>query len=196
MSDSCCLTAEEVENFVFHRLSEDRLKAVEEHLLVCSSCLDRVEEEEEYVAAAKDAARQTPAGSAPHSAFSGRGVWAAALAALLIVAVWIPLRHWRPQPEEQAVMLSALRGAPAQSKVASVDRLLALHLDTAGLTKLPAYRAELVAADGAAILQATLSANGSLTWRLGRALPSGNYWVRLNDPSGAPLREYPLAVRN
>jgi hypothetical protein len=52
-----CLSDQEVEDFLFDRLSGTTREAVEEHLLACADCLKKVEAEEEYVRTVRAAAR-------------------------------------------------------------------------------------------------------------------------------------------
>lgn len=54
---SCC-NEETAERFAMNRLSASALEAFEEHLLICSPCVDRVEGIHEYI----DAFRATRAG--------------------------------------------------------------------------------------------------------------------------------------
>jgi anti-sigma factor RsiW len=52
-----CLTEKEIEDFLFDRLSGVTREAVEEHLLVCEACQDRISMEEEFVGTFRRAAR-------------------------------------------------------------------------------------------------------------------------------------------
>ncbi|WP_321478098.1 zf-HC2 domain-containing protein [uncultured Paludibaculum sp.] len=51
-----CLTEAEIEDFLSNRLSGVTREVIEEHLLVCSKCLDAVEQEEEFANAFRAAA--------------------------------------------------------------------------------------------------------------------------------------------
>lgn len=51
-----CLTEAEIEDYLANRLSGVTREVIEEHLLVCSSCLDCVEQEEEFAEAFRTAA--------------------------------------------------------------------------------------------------------------------------------------------
>lgn len=50
-SVSKCLTENEIDDFLTNRLSGVTREVIEEHLLVCSKCLDCVEQEEEFAEA-------------------------------------------------------------------------------------------------------------------------------------------------
>lgn len=44
-----CLTEAEIEAYVLARMPQEALNFVEEHLLVCGSCIEKVEAEEGFV---------------------------------------------------------------------------------------------------------------------------------------------------
>ncbi|MBN9662663.1 MAG: zf-HC2 domain-containing protein [Acidobacteria bacterium] len=56
-----CLTEAEMEDYLANRLSGVTREVIEEHLLVCSKCLDSVEQEEEFAALFRSAAMQMEA---------------------------------------------------------------------------------------------------------------------------------------
>ncbi|MGC4050717.1 MAG: zf-HC2 domain-containing protein [Paludibaculum sp.] len=56
-----CLTEAEIEDYLANRLSGVTREVIEEHLLVCSNCLDSVEQEEEFAALFRTAAMQMEA---------------------------------------------------------------------------------------------------------------------------------------
>jgi hypothetical protein len=204
-----CLTETEVEDFVFDRLEPGVQGAVEEHLLVCEGCRQRVEEEQEFAQALKDSTRLDAAGDGhfePSDDDSGMpapwrrpAIWLAAIAAVLILAVYVVKPGRSTPPEDADVTLRALRGALAAEGAAQVNQRLILHIERAGLPDLPAYRLALVNLDGKSLRSAILSGGEihreELVWRLGETLPAGSYWVRVSDGGGAPLRECALTVR-
>lgn len=69
-SVSKCLTEAEMEDYLANRLSGVTREVIEEHLLVCSKCLDTVEQEEEFAALFRSAAMQIEAEELEKS-FSG-----------------------------------------------------------------------------------------------------------------------------
>ncbi len=56
-----CLTEAEMEDYLANRLSGVTREVIEEHLLVCSKCLDCVEQEEEFAGVFRSAAMQLEA---------------------------------------------------------------------------------------------------------------------------------------
>jgi hypothetical protein len=213
-SSAVCLTEAEVEDFVFQRLSGVTRETVEEHLLYCRECLDRVEQEESFVTAFRHAARELEnkdlhraysggpwkrigaAWKALWGSLGGRNRWflalgAAALATTTVIV--IPLRRG-PEPAV-ALDLEVHRGAAQPiAAIAPAGRTLRLHLDAAGLPP-GRCRVEIVTDRGQrrAGSVATISEE-HVTWS-SPSLAPGSYWVRLyGEPGGEPLREYALRV--
>lgn len=217
-SNTSCLTEQEIEEFLFNRLSGVTRETVEEHLLVCQTCLDRVEKEEEYVNASKAAARVIEHEDLER-AYAGRQRsgqaegWKARLArwfsagrsrsltvALASIAVLgmaalfqVRLGHDR---RIQEVALELHRG-PLASAQASSGAELRLNIQADDLPP-GEYRMELVDASGE-LLQWRNGNNesGKLFWPLDKAYPAGSYWVRLRQPGsgGKLVREYGLVLR-
>ena len=57
-SSEACLSEIELEDFLHNKLSGTTRECVEEHLLFCRACLDRVEEEEQFASSFRAAARR------------------------------------------------------------------------------------------------------------------------------------------
>lgn len=217
-SNTSCLTDEEIEEFLFNRLSGVTREAVEEHLLVCQTCLDRVEKEEEYVNASKAAARVIESEDLER-AYSGlqrqgkADEWKARLArwfgagrtrslsfavasiAVIGVATLFQVRVGQ-RDRIQEVALELHRG-PLVSARASSGVELRLNIQAEDLPP-GQYRMELVDASGE-LLQWSHGTNesGKLLWQLNKSYPAGNYWVRLRQPDsgGKLVREYGLVLR-
>ena len=81
----------------------------------------------------------------------------------------------------------AMRGANPGAK-AEANRPLLLTPDLTGLPVLPAYRLQIVNANGKEIFHATMTQPPVKTPRLG----TGIYFVRISSPEGELLREYGL----
>lgn len=217
-SNTSCLTEQEIEEFLFNRLSGVTREVIEEHLLVCQSCLDRVEKEEDYIHAMKGSARVienedlerafagSPA-SKRHEDWTTRiarwfGVGrqrtltvALASIAFISLAVIFQARMGRSD-QIQEVSLELHRGAVASAE-ASAGVRLRLTLQAADL---PAgeYRVEVVDAFGKGQEAASGAIrDGKLVFSTGRALDAGTYWVRLRRSSGTAdlVREYGLVLR-
>jgi hypothetical protein len=210
-----CLTEKEIEDFLFNRLSGVTREVVEEHLLVCQNCLDRTEQEEAYIAAARSAAgeildeefeRALVEVGIPRESWLARlkriftvrsFQWAAAGAAILFVAVILVPRE--PGAMNAAeVALHQERGSAVAMAEAPETRPLTLNVDVSELPDAPVYRLELVDGSGKLVQAADVApAAGKLKWKTGTGLPAGAYWVRLRDPAEPQtlVREFGLRVQ-
>jgi predicted anti-sigma-YlaC factor YlaD len=188
---------EKVEGYVMGALAEDAAADVEQHLLVCEACRDRVTEAEAYVLAMK---RTTPR-MAPHesSTETNRSGWnfrlllpAFAVFALLLVVVAIRFLPLAGDQTPVAIALVAMRGSDAAAQ-GPANRPLLLQPDLRGLPAAPAYRIAVVAVSGSIAWQSTL-ASGEAPGVVAPPQPKGVYFVRVSLPSGELLREYALEV--
>lgn len=191
---------ETLELYALGRLDEPELGEIEEHILICARCQERLDEATEYVALMREASRniaQAPVQEAwwkrlfqldwlPAPALAG------ALAVLLAVLVWQPWRGTTPG-EWQRVELATMRGDTAGA-VAMEGFGLDLRLDGRGLA-LAGATAQIVAADGAVIGEFPAPASGEkVTLRYAAGLRAGQYFVRLRV-GGETVREYALTVK-
>ena len=214
-----CLTDHELEEYLFSRLSGVTREVIEEHLLVCERCQDRVEAEEAYVGAIQQAAKQLeaedftramsggaevkPPGwresvSAGFAVFFGsRMMLAAAGVVVVVVAVVLYSPLMRRGPTETAVELSLARGAGDEGASAPAGNWLKLSADVSELPALAQWQVDVVSATGQLEQSATVVAvGGRLRWQVKDGLAAGRHWVRLRDPrDGSLVREFGLAVR-
>lgn len=203
-----CLSEQEVEDFLFDRLSGVTRESIEEHLLVCTACLGRVEGEEQFVATFRSAARrleteeldQTWNGKQDSKWFLGRSAqrhWSAALAgvAILLIAGVFILRRPAGLSEAQ-IALRVERSGALQATQAKAGQPLRLSPDATGLREAPSYAWVVVDHRGQTVATAKWSpAAGKSDIVLPRGLEAGGYWVRLQEPGGALLREFALQIR-
>lgn len=201
-----CLTGQEIEDFLFNRLSGVTREAVEEHLLVCEECLKRVEEEESYVEAVRAAAGRLEAetlgvkepgeGSGGHRRTSlPRWAMAAGVAAVLVGGT-LAVRVVQPRSLIE-VPLQVERSAGSLSRLAPPGRSLMLRPDLRGLPPLPVFRWTIADRQGMIVREGLVEPEAeSAEIRLEGGLPEGYYWVRILDPeTGILLREYSLHLR-
>ena len=191
----------DLESYSMHALSPEASARVEEHLLICETCRQRLVEADEYVAAMKDAASDLPRQNRVTESFRWRWRWrwprlipAFAAVAAFARAVVASLFARRATPAPFAVSLRTLPGPQTQAQAPS-RRPLALQLDLTGLAASPSYRIEMV------------DQSGNRVWRGAIANPAGAapvtvppqkrgmYFVRVAMPSGETLREYELEIR-
>ena len=198
---------ETLELYAMRRLEEAEEARLEEHLLLCEECRERLQAADDYVRAMRTALaeleeernRQSEGGAAgwkPRVRLP-KLAWAGALAAAVAVTVLVrPPKGAEPAPVE--VQLAALRGEPAQTRPAVTEgRPLTLRLDAGGVETPPPYEVRVVDADGEGRLTVVAAPEqGILTVMLPEGLPAGRYWVRIFPPGGAetPLREFGFTV--
>jgi hypothetical protein len=210
-ANSTCLSEAELEDFLQNRLSGTTRESVEEHILVCQTCLGRVEAEEEFTASFRVAARRIEDEDLNAAYTGSRPGWFSRLwkrishpsrtesslvlvfAAMLTLVVVPVLRT----PSAMDVSLVAERGlASSLSAAAESGRPLKLNLDATGLPR-GTLRMELAGQGGEILLSSTAPVSGNVVrWDLGRSLTAGVYWVRLHQQNpDTLLREFALTVK-
>jgi hypothetical protein len=209
MSLTTHIAEDVLELYSLGRLSEPYSAPLEEHLLVCPSCQERLEQADDFVRAFRMAVRETPPNSIPEARPWDRWLrwltagWrpvpvAAALAMAAFAMVMIAPRSAVPGPEVD-VRLSALRGSGSGVvSIVDANQKLRLELDAKALNG-GAYRVELADARGRQVWQSPAPVpiqNETVVATVARAVPAGLYWVRLYEPqSGQLVREYGLRSR-
>jgi anti-sigma-K factor RskA len=202
------ISDQSLEDYSRGALSEGETERLEEHLLTCPDCQDRLADADEFVRAMRDAAArlqmEPPSAIEEHWRGAWRWLWrpapvmALCSAAVLLVAtaaIWNAGRHGEGAA---VVALQAVRGdVSAAGSYAPAGRPLLLKLDAEGLPVLESYRVEVVGADGVAFFDRAVKRQpNGISTTLSERLRSGKYWVRLYEPEapGALLREYGLSV--
>ncbi|MGA2185820.1 MAG: hypothetical protein ABSH47_22605 [Bryobacteraceae bacterium] len=208
--DECAqFTDELVERYSLGRLREQECAAFEEHLLLCGACQERLNESDEYVAAARAAgaqlARRGPARAATAwgSGFfrpTVRSPVTLAAAAALIAGFSLFL-SWQPAPAIRGtsrVKLASLRAGTggAIGHTTSARRLI-LDIDTSRLPAGCDCRLQLVDHNGQPVWEQRVRVDGpAVSVEVGRVLAAGRYWLRLygSELSRDPWREYGFAI--
>jgi hypothetical protein len=171
---------------------EEECARVEEHLLICEACRERVTASDIYVLSMRDAARQLrsePLVERQTGWWRPRLVPALLAAGLLAFVVWQAGRDVDRQPRVFAVSLAALRGSNPPGPAPS-GTPLDLRLDLNALPPFDSYGVEVVDRVGNRVWQGATAASGTACRIAG--LPAGAYFVRVSSPSGELLREYAL----
>jgi hypothetical protein len=191
----------QLERYSLGALDETDLARVEEHLLICETCRECLEEADVYAAAMRGAAeslRMETQSRARPPARSWFPLWSDALAvalALLVFALaWGPWRIRKPAAiPPVAVLLETTRDSRTQTAPGS--RPLLLTADLTQLARYPAYRLEVVDATGRRLLGSPPTpGSGTLSLLIPGGLARGAYYVRLYAASGEFLREFGLRV--
>jgi hypothetical protein len=171
--------------------NERDVAIVEEHLLYCGYCQDRLEKAQSYVAAFRDGARkhdQSPPQSGGSNPF--RLIAVAGIAAGLAAVVVVP--RWRAG-ETAPISLSLASYRDQSALTAPPDRKLLLKPD---LTGLPAasFSYQVMTQSAEVVTRGTLSP--LKTEIEAGPLAAGKYWIKISDAqSREPLREFALEVR-
>jgi hypothetical protein len=187
------MDAEVLERFAEGRAADDEAARVEEHLLLCDLCRQKLAQFDSFVASMRTAAAGLRAEPPPRRAWWTPARLIPALAGLALLALGATLiSKFNVVPQAPvAIGLTATRGAGIEAHV-PVGRALALTPDLTALPDAPAYRLEVV------------DEKGSVTWQ-GRYAPgkgaaavpgqrAGTHFVRIYTLSGELLREYGLEV--
>lgn len=193
---------ETLERYALGRLDEPELGEVEEHLLICAPCQDRLDEATAYVSLMREAtknAAMTPVAEPTWKRFfhldwvrSPAPALAGAFAVLVAVLVWQPWRTEAPG-EWQSVELATVRGDLA-GPVAVEGFSLDLRLDARGLV-LAGATVQIVSADGAVVGEFPALTDGEkAVLKFAPGLRAGQYWLRLKL-GGETAREFSLVVR-
>lgn len=192
---------EQLERYSMGKLSEAECAPLEEHLLICSMCRERLTETDQYVGLMRVAFRKRNWAEQEvaqpgflHALWPiPKPAWAATFA-LVCVLSFVALHQPAPEPEIP-IALQAVRGVegPTVSKTGA-DRPIHLTLDLADLPDNVPYRVEIVNWVGNREWDGESgSSHGKLSVRVSR-LSEGLHWVRLY--SGATLvREYGLKLQ-
>lgn len=189
-----------LELYCLDRLDEQEAAPIEEHLLVCEACRQRVTDLDVFLKAARQATRELRSeerysGAETSWTWLFRPGWLAAGALAVITLAVVPMML---RPAMQEVSVSAYRGASEQTGagVAQAGRPLRLHLDLTGIPAEGCCILEIVSADGKVLREVNVSpADNRTSLDQPDGLTRGQYWLRVKSAAGADLREFGLTVR-
>lgn len=204
-----CLSEQEIEDFLFQRLSGVSREAAEEHLLFCEACQRRVEEEEKLIEAMRGAAERMEldsiiepetaeeAPAAARRAFSPPKWAMAATLAAVIVGGALTVKMLQPPGTAEVVLRAERSAGPVPGDSPVTGQPLLLTADLRGLPPLPSFRWIVVDPAGAMVASGAVEREqDAARIHLEHGLPAGRYWVRIQDPeSGILLREFGLEIR-
>jgi hypothetical protein len=198
-----------LETYSMGHLPEEQVPPLEEHVLMCSGCQDRLTSIDQYIQVARAAALELEhKKAAPKSSFVQlllghfwpipKPVWAlglvtASVAVLLTVVTPSQLPPGRPTE----LTLTASRGRESLQTHASSQGTLVLKIDASTIPAAPAYRLEIVNANGGEIWKTdvTSPSDHQISAQVPK-LSRGNYWIRVYSMTdlASPLQEYGLAI--
>ena len=193
-------TDERLELYALGRLPEPLVAEVEEHLLVCAACQERVDDLEAYALAMRQAIVTVPAKSLRRLTWFQRSffqrswlripvlAWSGGLA-LIVFAVALYVQSAPHLAPLASLQLTAMRGTvPVVGLAREIDITLADAPPGAAL------RVEIVDATGNTVWGGTPEPQTHKI-ALTRQLAPGNYFVRLFDDGSKLLHEYGFQVR-
>ena len=193
---------ERLELYALGRLPEPEVAVVEEHLLVCVSCQERLDVVELFALAMRQAISSEPL--APSGAGWRdwlRSSWAtpwsfagtSAVFAAVVLATVLYLHSGRNVPPLASLDLTAMRGDVQQVPAA---RQTDLTLTDAPIGNAARFRVEVVDSTGGQVWSGQRESDwGRVKVRITKQLATGSYFVRLFDPDGKLLHEYGFTVR-
>ena len=208
MLDPQLHTKEEVlRQYAAGGLPENLLAPLEEHLLICEVCRQRLDDVE-FAQCTREAALRIALDDETRvtQGFAAR-LWAAltavpkpawaAAAAAAAVLLFVGPRLTGPT-EFEAVTLRALRGADDGSSAVASGKAVRFEIDLTEIPAAPAFVVEMADSSGSTLWKDSVTPNGnSLSVPIARKLDRGRYWIRLyaggNDPR--LLREFGLIAR-
>jgi hypothetical protein len=187
--------AEDLERYSTGTSPLEAIPPIEEHLLTCDSCRNRLQETDAYLLAMRTASEQLRRDEEAAKRREWRiPAWFPVMATVAcgIVLVVATPRFIRSPGPAVAVSLTALRSGGAGNSAPS-GRELMLRPDLTGLAEDSSYRLEIVDQTGHTVRQGKLTRaqNGMQV----RGLGAGLYFVRVYLPAGELLREYGLRIQ-
>jgi len=189
-----------LELYALGRLPASEVEKIEEHLLICDYCRDRLDEVAAFAFSAREALKQT----APerHSSFWASfswlpniGFWRPGLAVASGVAVlMLGIGTYRVRQDGALAPVAALRlTAMRSASVPIVPPSGELDIDFIDAPK--AAKAIIVDAQGSTVWAgAAIHGSGDATIRVQAALAEGDYFVRVYTANGTIMHEYGFRI--
>jgi hypothetical protein len=177
-------------------LVQSEVARVEEHVLLCESCQEKLEQIDSLVRSFRSAGAQLPAESKSIWQFWRLPQFVPALAAtvFLVFAAGVGLQIMKKGAAAPfAIALEATRGESVASVPAGKPLLIQPGLE--GLPRFSQYRLEIVDQSGHPVGTAELEAGSGDARTSVPAIAAGVYFVRVYSPSGELLREYGIEAK-
>ncbi len=198
---------ERLEAYSTNSLAEDEVAPIEEHLLFCETCQDRLEMVDRYNQAMRGAAKRLrEEETAPPQTsrawdrlrawlHTPAPLWAGGLAmagVILMIGLHLQVPERPGSPVD--VELQAIRGE--STFTAPPGHALNLRLDNRGVAELPAWPIEIVDEVGTRVWSGTGTwSDTAILAAVDKSFTPGTYFVRLLKEGEDPAREYELIVR-
>jgi hypothetical protein len=186
-----------LDRYAMGSLEEESIAAVEEHVLACPLCQNRLAGADEFLANFRAAAMQLQldrSAAQPRRFWApARFLWAGAAAAVVLLAVLISKQPEAVRFAPPTVVMQSLRGPEAGAHVDARGPFL-LAFDITQPSTPTAYEIAIVNAVGNEILRTNAEVRGGRLTASIKRLPRGSYWVRVfrKQDSRDPIAEYGL----
>jgi anti-sigma factor RsiW len=194
---------ERLENYVLGRLPSSDLPLLEEHLMICSTCRDRLDEVEQFALAMKQAMNQdhrtepataaVPSGSQPWLDWFRRPAFSMVLAMVALIGVLSIFSGGKSKiAPVAALQLTAVRGqVPTVAPARELDLTLTDAPRDAAVS-----RVEIFNAAGQTVWSGLAQSGAAgVEVKAEQRLTAGDYFLRLYSPSGEVRREYGFRIR-
>jgi hypothetical protein len=194
MEDNEHLGEDQLERYSIGNLAEPDVAGLEEHVLMCEACQDKLAESDSWVRSVRrDALRRRTSSTHVWAGWSLPRLVPVLAAVVLLVAATVVLRFSRQVAVAPvAVALEATRG-PAIAPRIPASRPLMLEPGLEGLRPLDRYHLEIVDRVGKEVWQTDWApVSGTASGILMPGLSRGTYFVRVYDTSRTLLREFAL----
>lgn len=193
------LGEDQLESYSIGNLAEPDAVCLEQHVLICEACQDRLAGSDSWVRSIRRAALKRI--QLPERAWAAwslpRLVPVLAALILIVVAAAVALRFTGQSPVAPlAVALEATRGPAVSARVPPLRPLL-LEPSLEGLRSLDRYHLEIVDRFGKEVWRADYASIPGGAFGVSMpGLSSGTYFVRLYDNSRTLLREFAVEARD
>jgi Putative zinc-finger len=191
------LGEELLERYSRGTLQQADVERVEEHVLVCESCQNKLDLSDSWVRSM----RRTGAQARPEIGNTWVGLrWprlvpALAAAVVVLFGAGLVLKNQQRGQVPFAIALQATRGENVPQVPARQPLVIQPNLE--GLPQFSEYRLEIVDQAGKKVREAAITADPTGTPKATvPGIASGTYFVRIYSPAGELLREYALEARD
>ena len=193
-------TDDQLENYALGRLSDTAIPVLEEHLMICALCQERLDEIENFAFGMRDVLREpVPDASGFRAWFSGfdflkKPAFALSFAAVAMMAITVFVMNGRTKfAPAAALQLSAIRGEMPFSEPARETDLTLIDAPQSG----GPFRVEVVDAMGNSQWSGTAAGSpAGVSVKVDRRLAPGDYFVRLYGAGNQVVHEYGFRVRS
>ena len=181
-----------LELYALRRLPDSEVELVENHLLLCEECRERLEEVSAFAFSMRDTLKDTPVIESRTRWFewlTPRLAMAGAFAALLMAAGVYRISGDAHILPVASLQLTALRGSESKTVVR------ARELDLSFTDAPASSRLDIVDAGGSTVWTGTLNSGGKrVEAKISQVLSPGDYFARVYRGAGQSPQEYQFRV--